>query len=81
MINLSNELKLLEEFEGFMPHPYLCPANKLTIGFGEIILSNKTYGKFSGDFIINSEIPEFVNYSSSSCLREYSLYFLIFVNT
>lgn len=32
---MSLAIALIEEFEGFEPKPYLCPAGKWTIGFGD----------------------------------------------
>lgn len=33
--SFKNAMALIEEFEGFEPKPYLCPAGKWTIGFGD----------------------------------------------
>ncbi len=36
-------LNIIKRFEGFSPRPYLCPANKLTIGFGHVILPEEKF--------------------------------------
>jgi len=41
-INFSG-LKIIKQFEGFSTTPYLCPANKLTIGFGHVILPKEKF--------------------------------------
>ena len=30
-------IDLIKQFEGFSPQPYLCPAGKMTIGYGHVI--------------------------------------------
>lgn len=36
-------LNIVKKFEGFSPRAYLCPANKLTIGFGHVILASEKF--------------------------------------
>ncbi|MCE1184185.1 MAG: lysozyme [Rhodocyclales bacterium] len=36
-------IALIESFEGFSAMPYLCPAGKLTIGVGHVILKSEPY--------------------------------------
>ena len=38
-------LKLIKQFEGFFPTPYYCPASKLTIGYGHVILARESFPK------------------------------------
>ena len=45
-------LDMLMQYEGFVPHPYFCSAGHLTIGYGEVIRPNKTYGGISGKDIL-----------------------------
>lgn len=46
--------KLIEPFEKTMLYPYYCPADKLTIGIGEVVRSNEMYGNLLGsDLLIN----------------------------
>ncbi len=33
----SKGIELIKKFEGFSSIPYLCPANKLTVGYGHVI--------------------------------------------
>ena len=33
-------IELIKQFEGFSPVPYLCPAGKMTIGYGHVIEAN-----------------------------------------
>ena len=41
-MNISdNGLALIKKFEGFMSHRYLCPAGKLTIGYGHVLQSGE----------------------------------------
>lgn len=36
-------LRVVEEFESFQSSPYVCPAGKLTVGFGHVILQGETF--------------------------------------
>jgi len=36
----NNLLELIKKFEGFKSHPYLCPANVATIGYGSTRYAN-----------------------------------------
>jgi len=36
-------LDLIKQFEGWYPEPYLCPANKWTIGYGHLITPEETF--------------------------------------
>ncbi len=36
-------LELIKLYEGFCPTPYLCPAGKLTIGYGHVIVSGEKF--------------------------------------
>ena len=43
-MNTSNlGIALIKEFESFSPKPYLCPAGKLTIGYGHLIKAGETF--------------------------------------
>ena len=43
-MKISNAgLKLIKQYEGFCPTPYFCPAGKLTIGYGHVILSGENF--------------------------------------
>lgn len=48
-----NFLEWLGKFEGFSAMPYLCPANKLTIGYGHVIKKEEVFKGYSGEFLIN----------------------------
>ncbi len=39
----SNGLDLIKKFEGFQAKPYLCPADKLTIGYGHVIKDGEKF--------------------------------------
>lgn len=44
MMQLSSQgLNLIERHEGFAAFPYLCPAKKLTIGFGHVIRPGESF--------------------------------------
>lgn len=36
-------LSLIERYEGFSPTPYICPAGKLTIGFGHVVTKGEHF--------------------------------------
>jgi lysozyme len=36
-------LNLIKHFESFQPKPYLCPAGKLTIGYGHVITNGEKF--------------------------------------
>lgn len=36
-------LNLIKKFESFSDKPYLCPAGKLTIGYGHVVLPNEKF--------------------------------------
>jgi len=38
-------IDLIKQFEGFSAKPYLCPAGKLTIGYGHVIVSGESFSK------------------------------------
>ena len=43
-MKISNAgLKLIKQYEGFWGAPYFCPAGKLTIGYGHVILSGENF--------------------------------------
>lgn len=43
-MNISeNGLNLIKKEEGFKQKPYVCPAGKLTIGYGHVILPNESF--------------------------------------
>lgn len=44
-------------FEGIILTPYFCPANKLTIGIGEVIKREKRYGQYKGQELLNYCLP------------------------
>lgn len=50
----ENGLSLIKKFEGFSAKPYLCPAGKLTIGFGHVIKKGEEFPD-SGINVINAE--------------------------
>jgi lysozyme len=37
----SDGLSLIQQFEGFSPTPYRCPANLSTIGYGHVVLPHE----------------------------------------
>lgn len=39
----ENGLELIKLYEGFCPTTYLCPAGKLTIGYGHVIVSGENF--------------------------------------
>jgi lysozyme len=44
MMNISRRgLDLIAHFESFQPKPYICPAGKLTIGYGHVIRSDEKF--------------------------------------
>ena len=44
----ENGLNIIKKYEGFSAKPYFCPAGKLTIGYGHVIISGE---KFPSDGI------------------------------
>ena len=44
-------IRLIKKYEGFESSPYVCPGNKLTVGYGHIVKDNKSYGGFTGKHI------------------------------
>lgn len=49
-MNLSPQgLDLLKKLEGFKTKPYRCPAGKLTIGYGHVILPNESFTEVTLD--------------------------------
>jgi len=42
-----NCLNMVEDFEGFSPIPYHCPAGKLTIGYGHVIKDGEKFTEVS----------------------------------
>jgi len=56
--NISPALSIIKYFEGLMNKPYLCPANKWTIGYGHVI-------------IINGKMANGVEYTLESLPGEY----------
>ena len=38
---MKTAIQLIEEFEGFSAKPYICPAGKYTIGFGDTVWKGK----------------------------------------
>ncbi len=51
-MKISQEgIKLIKEFEGFSKEPYICPAEKLTIGYGHVVKkSEEPLAKFCNIF-------------------------------
>lgn len=46
--NINQEgLDLIKRFEGFSSAPYKCPAGKLTIGFGHLILPSEKFSSIT----------------------------------
>lgn len=41
-------IPFIAKWEGLVLSPYFCSGNALTIGYGEVIHSNKMYGQYSG---------------------------------
>jgi lysozyme len=39
----ANGLNLIKDFEGFQPRIYLCPAGKVTIGYGHVVLVGEKF--------------------------------------
>ncbi len=37
----------IARFEGYKPRPYVCPAGKLTIGYGHVILPDETFSSLT----------------------------------
>ena len=49
-MNISqNGLFLIKQFESFSSRPYTCPAGKLTIGFGHVILPGESFTEITLD--------------------------------
>jgi lysozyme len=48
-------INLIKEFEGFVPKAYICPAGKLSIGYGHVIKGGE---KFPSSGISESEAQE-----------------------
>jgi lysozyme len=47
-MNISKKgLDLIEMFESFEPKPYVCPAGKLTIGYGHVIRDGEKFTTIS----------------------------------
>lgn len=43
----QNGLDLIKKSESFAPLPYICPAGKLTIGYGHCILPHESFTKIT----------------------------------
>jgi lysozyme len=39
---------IIKQFEGFVPHLYICAAGYPTIGYGHVVLASDYYGKITG---------------------------------
>ena len=61
----QNGIKLVESFEGFSEMPYLCPAGKLTIGYGHVIKENESFP--AG---ISKEVAEMILYDDLAIAEE-----------
>jgi lysozyme len=59
-------LSLIRHFEGFSPVPYCCPAGKLTIGYGHVIVAGEEF-QASG---ISQKIAENILKQDVSMLEE-----------
>ena len=38
-------IDLIKKYEGFSSTPYYCPANKLSVGYGHVVLSGETFAE------------------------------------
>ncbi len=39
----QNGIELIKKFEGFSATPYFCPAHKLTVGYGHVIIAGEKF--------------------------------------
>lgn len=39
----ENGIELIKKFEGFCATPYFCPAGKLTVGYGHVVISGEKF--------------------------------------
>lgn len=40
MYNIEKAIKIIAKWESYRANPYYCPAHKLTVGYGHVILKN-----------------------------------------
>jgi lysozyme len=54
-------IDLIKEFEGFSATPYVCPAGKLTIGYGHLVRHGETMttiSKEQGETLLRNDLSE-----------------------
>lgn len=68
-------IDLIKKFEGLSLTPYLCSANKSTIGYGHVILPNERYIK-----ITEAEAEEILNQDLQKFFKEYIKYVKVELN-
>lgn len=54
MFNIASNL--IKKWEGFESSPYLCPANKLTIGYGTIVDPKVKYNNVLGGILLEDSL-------------------------
>jgi lysozyme len=65
----NNLLELIKKFEGFKSHPYLCPANVATIGYGSTRYANGVKVTLSDNAITELQAIELLK----DTLKQYEL--------
>jgi len=71
----SKAIDLIKEFESFSAKVYICPAGKLTIGYGHVIttadqeLKNKILTQKDAEELLKEDLKYFVDYINKVCNR------------
>lgn len=63
----DNCLNLVKKFEGFSPTPYICPAGKLTVGFGHVVKANEHFDIITEDHALHLLAKDLEWAQSSVC--------------
>lgn len=54
-------IELIKKYESFMPRPYVCPAGKLTIGYGHVIGEEEDFTEITKDqahdLLVEEDLP------------------------
>lgn len=56
---LELAIPLIKKWEGFVPHPYYCPAGELTIGYGHVLRPDTLYKGMTASYY--KEKTTFIN--------------------
>ncbi len=69
-------IDLIKQFEGFSAKPYLCPAGKLTIGYGHVITAKEDFcvggiDVFAAERLLKQDVSMVGNAVSTMALVAY----------